>query len=85
MSDAPSASASGIIITKISDHLPCFPCIDVLNTKISEPKYVKVNTNSPDAIQSFKYAVKQALEHYVHFERDLLTDPNTSYEKLEVI
>ena len=79
-----TSSLSGIILTKISDHLPCFSCIDVLNTKPPKRKTVKVRVSSPEAITSFKNEVRCNIEN-TYFDRNLLMDPNISQCKLDLI
>ena len=75
---------SGIILTKISDHLPCFTVINTKKIKSSLPKFINVSVNNAKAIEDFKSDVaKEITETY--FNRDLFEDPNTNYEKLDSI
>ena len=76
---------SGIVVTKISDHLPCFSSIKVVfkaNTK--PPEYIKIDKNGPSDIEDFKKEVKKGLSQ-TDFDNDLLADPNDNYGKLETI
>ena len=76
---------SGIVVTKISDHLPCFSSIKVsFKANSKPPKFVKVDKNGPSAIEDFRNEVKKQINR-TYFENDLLADPNENYEKLESI
>ena len=76
---------SGIVVTKISDHLPCFSSIKVMiKANNKPPEFVKVDKNGPEAIENFKKEVKDKISR-THFENDLLADPNINYEKLQSI
>ena len=77
-------TVSGIIVTKISDHLPSFSCIDVFKRKFQTPKLVKKTTNSPEAVTSFKNAVQHGIAN-THFENELFTDPTINHAKLDTI
>ena len=75
---------SGIIMTKISDHLPCFSIMN-LNTKtVIKPKLVKVTKINPSNISNFKDEVEKRISQS-DFDRNPLTDPNQNYNKLENI
>ena len=76
---------SGIVVTKISDHLPCFSSIKVMIKANSKPpEFVKVDKNGPEAIENFRKEVKKGISR-TYFDNDLLADPNMNYEKLESI
>ena len=75
---------SGILMTKISDHLPCFTVIKSTNFARKIPKFIMVNSNSQEAIDEFKLNLSLKLTS-AKFERDLLQDPNVNYEKLHTI
>ena len=75
---------AGIIMTKISDHLPCFSIMN-LNTKtVIKPKLVKVTKINPSNINDFKAEVQKKISQ-TNFDRDPLIDPNQNYDKLEKI
>ena len=79
-----SNNKSGIIMTKISDHLPCFSIMN-LNTKtIIKPKFVKVTKITPSNITNFQSEVDKKIL-LTDFDRNPLTDPNENYNKLEKI
>ena len=75
---------SGIVVTKISDHLPCFSVIKIHEKRNSKPEYVKVNKNGPKGIENFINEVEDRLKN-AHFENDLMSDPNSNYNTLELI
>ena len=79
-----TTAISGIVINKISDHLPCFSCINIKKTKKTNPKYINVTVNTSAAIDAFKGEVKYMIGQ-THFESSLLTDPNVTYAKLDDI
>ena len=84
LSGSVTTATSGILVNKISDHLPCFTCIDVLKQRQKIPKYVKICTKNNAAIQAFKTEVNNKIETTC-FENNLLTDPNHNYNKLDNI
>ena len=76
---------SGIVVTKISDHLPCFSSIKVfIKANSRPPEFIKVDKNGPVAIEDFRQEVKKRISR-TYFENDLLADPNENYNKLESI
>ena len=75
---------SGIILTKISDHLPCFTVINIKKIKKCHPKFINISVNNANSIENFKKDVKEKIAH-TYFNRDLFNDPNTNYEKLDAI
>ena len=75
---------SGIIVTKISDHLPCFSIIKIQEKRKSKPEYVKVNKNGPNSIDDFVAEVGDRLAE-INFDSNLMSDPNENYNKLEKI
>ena len=72
---------SGILMTKLSDHLPCFTVIKSANFARKVPKFITVNTNSQEDIENFKRNLAEQLSNS-HFNNDLLQDPNVNYDKL---
>ena len=79
-----SSHKSGIIVTKISDHLPCFSVINYFSKSKPKPRYVKICKNGPEAISAFKKEVEAKLSSE-NFDLDPLADPNENYTKLEKI
>ena len=80
-----SHKASGIIATKISDHLPCFSVINfTTNIHTPKPKYIKIQKTGPEAMQNYYQEVQKGLESE-QFIKDLFANPKTNYEKIENI
>ena len=80
-----SPKLSGIIATKISDHLPCFSVINFTTSiNVPKPKFIKIQKNGPEAIESFARLVDTALKTET-FNSDPLADPNENYFKIEKI
>ena len=79
-----SQNTSGIIVTKISDHLPCFSSINYLNNIKKKSKSIKIQKNGPGELQAFQNEIKTQIE-LTTFENNLLADPNINYNKLETI
>ena len=70
-----SHGTSGIIATKISDHLPCFTIINYKNNVKIKSKYIRIRKNGPTEKQAFQNEIKTQIAN-THFENDLLSDPN---------
>ena len=79
-----SHNTSGIIVTKISDHLPCFSMINCMNNIKVKSKYIKIQKRGPHEMQAFQEEIKSKIEN-ANFDENLLADPNVNYEKLERI
>ena len=75
---------SGIIITKMSDHLPCFSIIKIDEKRNKKPEYVKVNKNGPKGTENFIKEVEDRIMD-TQFDNNLMSDPNENYNKLESI
>ena len=79
-----SQGPSGIVVTKISDHLPCFSIINYKSNTKNKPRYITIKKNGPQEMQAFQDEIKTNIEN-MNFDNDLLADPNNNYEKLEKI
>jgi len=75
-----STSTSGILLSKISDHLPCFVIMDFLSSAEHPKNLVKITPKYSEALKEF--------QNYIH--RNNITnnidttgnaDPNTNYER----
>merc|ERR1712208_121442 len=75
-----SSSSSGIIASKISDHLPCLSAINYCNNVYIKPKYIKVQRKGPDAILNFQNEVKSRISS-TDFDTYLFADPNINFNK----
>ena len=79
-----SHNKSGIMLKKISDHLPCFSAINIHNKPTCPPKFIKIRETGPNAMEAFRKEILNEIEKN-DFDPDLLSDPNTNYAKLENI
>ena len=75
---------SGIIVTKISDHLPCFSSVTIPKLNKKADKFVTVRENSAQAIDLFNKDIEEAIKN-THFDTNLLNDPNNTYQQLHNI
>ena len=75
---------SGIIVSKISDHLPYFTCMGTKRRKQNNAQYINVFNNSPADINKFCEEVKSKMESQL-FDNDLLSDPNLNYNKFQKV
>ena len=75
---------SGIIMTKISDHLPCFSVLKIKKIKKQAPKFVTISSINKESIENFKTDVSRNILKTT-FQNGLLSDPNTNYDKLHDI
>ena len=79
-----SHRTSGIIATKISDHLPCFSIMNFANKDPPKPKFINIQRKGPKEIENFK---KEIIDQLIkcNFNTDPLADPNENYNLLEKI
>ena len=75
---------SGMILTKISDHIPCFTSLSLPNQTKKRPQYVTIRDNSPQAIANWNGAISDALSH-THIDSNITTNPNETYIQLDKI
>ena len=71
----------GILINKFSDHQPYFICLNTISYEAPPPKYIKVTTQSYEAISNFANEIINAaiLER---LNKTSNADPNTNYNIL---
>ena len=79
----PEEVSSGIIFSRISDHLPCFVSIPTKVIKTT-PKYINKITKNEKALSDFKNHIASSVM-LQNFNKDLLCDPNRNYETLQSI
>ena len=81
LSDHFSLTTSGVLLQKISDHLPYFVILDYLLLPRLPCRKVKVWTNSDSAIENFRneLAISCSSEN---FNSELDNDPNINYDIL---
>ena len=75
------SAKSGIILTSISDHLPCFLCIETEKNKLKYPKYIKIQTYNTDALDNFTKAIEES-NISAHLNNDDFSNPNDNYNEL---
>ena len=73
-----STATSGILINKVSDHLPCFILLEISLFNPPNPKRIKINTQNKKAIQNIINDIS-ASDLYNKLDKSLTTDPNLSY------
>ena len=73
--------SSAVIRSMISDHDPCIVSINLLKTKLHNPKFVKLRKFSEDALQHYKDEISNS-DTIKQIENGLSTDPNTTFNVL---
>ena len=79
-----SHRTSGIIATKISDHLPCFSIMNFATKDPPKPKFINIQRKGPKEIENFKKEIINQLKNCT-FDTDPLANPNHNYALLEKI
>ena len=79
-----SYNTSGILMKKISDHLPCFTTINIQNKPLHHPKFVNIKDTSQKAMDNFRSEIVENIANG-RFCIDSSTDPNYNYAMLEKI
>ena len=77
-----SYTTAGILLSNISDHLPCFISLDYLEVKENSVKYVKTWLRSEKSYSRFKNEISDTC-CVNHFNQDIMCDPNVNYEILD--
>ena len=72
-------TSSGVVISDISDHLPCFTSICISQTKTT-PKFITINTRSETVINHFKEKVALLQSHLNTYSHG---NPNVTYDIIE--
>ena len=68
-------------MSMISDHDSCIGSINLLKTKLHNPKFVKLRKFSEDALQHYKDEISNS-DTIKQIENGLATDPNTTFNVL---
>ena len=76
--------SSGILISSLSDHYPCFALLDICKKKKHKPKFITINNKNEQALASFCTEVETSLNKW-QINNDLMTDPNENYNIFEKI
>ena len=71
----------GILINKLSDHQPYFICLNTISYEAPPPKYIKVTTQSYEAISNFANEIIYA-DILERLNKTSNADPNTNYNIL---
>ena len=83
-SDSIKSKLSGIIISRLSDHLPYFTCLETKPCKTEKQKFIKVFNNSTSDITNFCEEVCKKFQSE-YFDKNLYSDPNKNYETFQNI
>ena len=75
-------SQSGILLTPTSDHFGCFTIVNNKIDKPKNPKHVTISEFSDEALANFSDAVGN-INFMELLSRDLITDPNDTYNIIE--
>ena len=75
---------AGILMSQISDHLPCFISIECHRSSTTTPKYVSVPTTDETSIQNFCDDLSQT-NFTDLINNDISADPNANYDIFEKI
>ena len=73
---------SGILLKKISDHLPCFTALNINNMRVMKPKFVNIIDKGSQAMENFRTEITNELNKK-NFDMNLMTSPNVNYQVLE--
>ena len=76
--------ASGVIATKISDHLPCYSIINCGLSDDKNPTKILIRKQGPEEIEAFKNEVDTEFNR-LSPDRSLNQDPNLNYIKIDKI
>jgi hypothetical protein len=81
ISDGYSATTSGILVNSISDHFPCFTCLDYLQFNNNNSKSINVMPSFSDGATNIKNDLNK-LEIIQTLRNIVGNDPNESYQNL---
>ena len=76
--------SSSIILSQISDHLPCIVNLGISEKTIKRKKYVKSRAINETAINNFRQELTE-IDISSLLNANLLTEPNIDYEKFDKI
>ena len=72
-------SSSGIMLKQFSDHQPYFLCLNIKQHISSNPKFVKVCTQSEESLKNFYYDI-QKCDIMKAINHNPYANPNINYE-----
>ena len=73
---------SGIIVSRVSDHLPYFTCFNLKSKSYMRPKYIYINNNDEKSIQKFCNDINN-IDFMSSLDKSIPTDPTENYNKIE--
>ena len=76
--------SSSIILSQISDHLPCIVNVGISEKTIKRKKYVRSRVINETAINNFRQELTE-IDISSLLNANLLTDPNIDYDKFDKI
>lgn len=79
-----STTTSGIVISNISDHLPCFTCLDYLKLEKKNDKFIRKQFYTAENLANFINEISRNC-NMNNFNKEHLTNPNTNYDILHNI
>ena len=74
-------SSSGIVLNEMSDHYPCFTCINQNMTYLKQPKFKYIQKWNTHAVNNFLEEV-QNTDFLSTLDQSLHADPNKNYDSL---
>jgi len=84
LSDLFSSTTAGILVSNISDHLPCFVFLDYLTPSTVKLQHIRKQTQTPHALRLFRDEVACNCD-LSKFSSSTTADPNNNYHTLNVI
>ena len=76
-------TTAGIILSRISDHLPYFVSLDYVNIKLKNvTKFIQVKQQSASDLTNFKAEIAR-INLITNFDMSIDADPNVNYDILE--
>ena len=84
LSDNFSKTTSGIIINRLSDHLPYYTCLDYLKLNKAPPRFITYSVQNKTVISKLKVYLKQQ-EIYSHLDTSSSANSNLNYDILHNI
>ena len=79
-----SETTEGILIQRISDHLPYFFALNLFKTEKDTAKFMKISKNRSQSLNDFKNYLQNINTDEI-LDKTMLTDPNINYLKLNEI
>ena len=73
---------AGIILDKLSDHLPYFICLDTIKMTCKFPKFITISVKKPTALEDLTKELA-SLNIFDSLDHNPNCDPNKNYEILE--